>query len=502
MDNFQLFIILMAAAFLLVGLAERLKVSYPIILVLGGACLGFVPGLTAAWFDPNLLLVIVLPPLLQFSAVWISYKDFKKNIRSIFSLALGLVIATTVVVAALFHSLFPELGWPLAFTFGAIVSPPDAVSANTILKRFSLESNLKAILEGESLINDAFALVIYKFSVIVCVTGVFSWQEAFGAFVLNAVGGVAIGGIIGYLVQQFVRRFIPSVVGVMFSFCIPYISFITAKSLEVSGVLAVVTTGLITSCFFVKHYEPVRRVLSVATWGIFIILLNCLVFILIGLQLRSISESFSLQELHLYTLYAILITFVMMFVRTLWVALNYGKIRHEGAILAWCGMRGILSLACALALPHTIVGRDVVVFISFEVILLTLIIPGLTLPWLLKKLKLHEKGDSGLMRAIRNELIEAAEREIERFLHLNDEERVFLRNYIHTRHRVHEISNSASDEHKPLEEARRKLIHVQRQHLLSLWEKGKIEDTMLKFLELELDLEEQLSIRAEAHLNA
>lgn len=511
MDNFQLFIVLMAVAFLLVGVAQKFKFPYPIALVLGGALLGFMPGVSAISFDPNLLLVVVLPPLLHFSAVWISFRDFKKYKNDIFSLALGLVIATTLVVGVVFKWLFPDAPWALAFTFGAIISPPDAVSATTVLKRFNISTSLMSVLEGESLINDAVALVIYKLSVAALLTGSFSLTEASIEFVQISIGGIAVGAVVGYALQQFVRRFLTPVVAVMFSLILPYIVYILATALGVSGVLAVVTSGLITSCFLVRHYDSFRRVLAVSTWSIFIILLNCFVFILIGLQLKEISERLGPEEMYKYSGYALLFTAIMFLIRLLWVTAkhaycfiraceaSYAEYLREGAILSWCGMRGIISLACAIALPLNLEGRDVVIFITFEVILLTLVVPGFTLPILLKWLKLHERVEAISVSHIRKQLLDAAEREIMKLLHLNNEEREFLRNYINTRYHAHEISTSKKEDHARLEEARRKLLQAERNHLLKLWEQGEIDDTLLKHLEIELDLEEHLTVRAEIH---
>ncbi len=510
MDNFQIFIMLMAIAIILVGIAQKIKVPYPLALVLGGALLGFLPGLSSIYIEPDLLLALVLPPLLHYSAIWISFRDFKKNIKDIFSLALGLVFVSTLVVGMFFKWLFPEAPWALAFTFGAIISPPDAVSATTILKRFNIGSDLMTVLEGEALINDAFALLIYKMSVVALFTGAFSLADASIEFAKIAVGGILLGVVFGYFIQIFVRQFLPAIVAVMLSFTLPYIVYIVAMSLEVSGVLAVVAFGLITSWFLTKHYDSYRRMLSVPTWGIFIILLNCFVFILIGLQLKSITAEFSLAEISRFTGYALAITAIMILIRLLWVMIkptfcffktcDQSHIRNldERTILAWSGMRGIISLACALALPLTIAGRDVVIFITFEVILLTLIIPSLTLPLLLKWLKIHPRLDANTSN-IRKHLIKIAETEIESLLHLTEEERIFLKNYIKTHHRALEISATAEKSHAILDLARRKLLQSQRDSLIKFWEQGQIDDTLVKTLELELDLEEQLSVRADLH---
>lgn len=511
MDNFLLLLLLLAIAIMLIGVAQKCKLPYPIALVLGGALLGFSPIIEPITLDPNLLLAMVLPPVLHYSAIWISFRDFKKHIGDIFSLALGLVIATTFAIGLLFKWLFPELSWALAFTFGAIISPPDAVSASTILKRFNIKPDLMTVIEGESLVNDAVALVIYKMGSVALLTGAFSWIDAVREFALVSVGGVAIGGMVGYLLQQFVRYFLPPVLAVMFSFIFPYIVFTVAISLGVSGVLAVVTSGLVTSCFFVRHYDSFRRVLSASVWSLFIILVNCIVFIMIGLQLKVITERLSMHEMLLYTGYSLLITFSMVVVRLFWISLKHAfcyfkqsshshdEYVREGLILGWCGMRGIISLACALALPYETFGRDIVIFITFEVIFLTIVLPGLSLPWLLCKLKLHEKKEAPSLAHVRVELIQAAEAEIMKLLHLTDDERSFLKAYIRSHYKALEIAASLQDDHRRLESERRKLLHSQRAHLIKMWEKGQIDDIELKHLELELDTEEHLRLRADLH---
>lgn len=520
MNDFQIIALLMSAAILLVGAAQRLRIPYPIALVLGGAALGFMPGLNDIAFDPNVILGVVLPPILYYGAFWISFREFKRNAHDIFSLALGLVIATTLIVGAIIKWLLPDIPWALAFAFGAIVSPPDAVAATTILKRFSISSRLLTVLEGESLVNDAFALVLYKLAVIALLSGVFSWSEGLFEFIQVVVGGVLVGVLTGLTLQYFSSRYLTPVVGVMFSFTIPYITYIIADLLGVSGVLAVVINGLILSRMYISHHASLRRVLGVTSWDIFIIILNCFVFTLIGLQLSTITESMSTRDLIVYTGYAVLIMFVLIAVRMLWVYVEFMLVhyrspmdsklllqRHqifrEGAILGWSEMRGIISLTAVLALPvilpegTSITARDDIIYITFIVILLSLLIPGLTLTTLLRWLKIHHAPEAHAAKEARHKLLKLAEKMTQTFRELDEEERRFLLNYFQTRHRILEISSAVGTKLHKLELARIQVLEAQRQLLIQMGEERDIDDKLMKLLQLELDVEEAQSIRAE-----
>jgi monovalent cation/hydrogen antiporter len=368
MESLQTIFILIFAAVLLIGIAQKIRVPYPIALVVGGAAIGFIPGLHAVNFDPILILVIVLPPILYYAAFGISFREFRQNWREIFSLALGLVVFTTFVIGIIFKLMFPQFPWALAFAFGAIVSPPDATAATTILKRFSITSRLVTLLEGESLINDASAIVLYKLALTALLSGTFSFIDGGIEFTKDVVGGVAIGFATGFLFQLFARRYLEPVVGVVFSFTIPYMTYLAAYSLGVSGVLAVVVNGLIGARVLLTHHSSLRRVLGYAAWDIFIILLNCFVFILIGLQLRPLTNLMTIGQIVLYTAYGFLIFVAMLTLRMLWVytkagrtyvkalkkpksALVCSQIMREAVVVGWSGMRGIVSLAIALALP-------------------------------------------------------------------------------------------------------------------------------------------------------
>jgi CPA1 family monovalent cation:H+ antiporter len=274
MLDFEKIIVLMSAAVLLVSFAKRVNIPYPIALVLGGGLLSFIPGLDFTSFDPNVIMTVVLPPILYYASFWTSHNDFKKHFREISSLAIGLVIATTACVTLFFKWLFPDYSWALAFAFGAIVSPPDAAAATSILRRFPIGPKLITILEGESLVNDASALVLYRIATTAIVTGTFSLMSASLDFVFMGAGGVALGIFLGYALQTLIKRYFDPVIAAFSSFLIPYIVYVLANLMDVSGVLAVVAFGIVSSRIIFKQQSPLRRVFGRVTWDLIIILLN------------------------------------------------------------------------------------------------------------------------------------------------------------------------------------------------------------------------------------
>jgi monovalent cation/hydrogen antiporter len=516
MTSFQMLIILIFLAIVLVGIAQKLRVPYPIALVLGGTAIGFIPGLKVISFDPNLVLVIVLPPILFYAGFSISFREFKRSWREIFSLALGLVILTTLLIGLMFKYLFPEWPWGLAFAFGAIISPPDSVAATTIMKRFAMKPRLLAIVEGESLVNDASALVLYKMAVAAILSGTFSLVAAGVQFVTVVTGGILVGFVLGWLLQSFSRKYLEPVVGVLFSFTLPYITYILADRLQVSGVLAVVVHALIGSRFVAKHPSSLRRIFGYTFWDIFNIILNCFVFMLIGLQLKGLVSSMTPGQLLMYTLYGILFTVALIVIRLMWVYARSGiaymkaraspqkntacpAIMRGAAIISWSGMRGIVSLTVALALPY-IEGRDAVIFITFVVILLTLLLPSTTLAYLIRLMKIDHHEDHRIVHQARKRLVEVAEAQIR---HLHEEEKItqkeyiFLDRYFNLQRYIYEISSSEHQKLSQLESARLKVFKAQREELLRMWEKQEIDDPLFRQLEHELDVEESHIARAE-----
>lgn len=520
----QTIVLLMFAATILVGIAQKLRIPYPIALVLGGAAISFLPpAQQPITYDPNLLLVIVLPPIIYSAAFGIAFREFTRNWRTIFSLALGLVVVTTVVIGVLFKWLFPDYPWALAFAFGAIVSPPDAAAATAVLKRFQISSRLLTILEGESLVNDATALVLYRLAVIAILSGTFSLAEGAFEFVKIGSGGIALGVVLGFAIQKFSSRYLEPVVGVVFSFIIPYITFIFANYLGVSGVLAVVTVGLIGSRVIHSHHSSLRRVLGYATWDIFVILMNCFVFILIGLQMHTLVQEMSNAEIIRYVGYAVLITAVMLMVRMAWVYAQKGpdylralgnphpnracsQVLKEAGVIGWSGMRGIVSLTAALALPFVLPdgtpleGREIAIFMTFMVILITLLLPGLTLPSLIHWLKIDHAAPHFGVHRVAKQLGKVAQDtldELQAAQTINEEEYNFLHTYFLLQRLILTMSSHTHKKLHNLETARHKVIHAQRAHLLEMWNQQQIDDVLLTHLEQQLDVEETHIARAE-----
>ncbi len=510
MENVELLIILVTVAVLLVEVAQKFKIPYPIVLIVGGALVSFVPGTHNIRIDPNLVLFIFLPPILYYTAFWISNREFKKNLREIVSLALGLVIATTIVVAVLFKWFFPELPWALAFVFGALISPPDATAAKAVLQRFSLSSRLSSILEGESLVNDATGIVLYKMALIALASGSFSLIEFGEDFFKNAIGGIGVGIALGYGMQLFSRFYLGPVIAGVFSFTIPYVTYIIADRLEVSGVLAVVVNGLIGSHVVFSHHAARRRIVPFAAWDVFFLLINCVVFVLIGVQMRQYTSRMTVEEIGLYTLYGIVFTAAIILIRFLWIFIYKCTIgrRHkgnffdsldckEGVIMGWSSMRGLVSLALAVALPYSLPNnsRAIILHLTFIIIFLTLLITGLSLPYVIKKLNMPMyKNDSPALIATRKKLRLLAEKKI-KDLDIGDEDKQFLNSYFFTHHAI--LENSADEAFDRVEKARLKVLEAQRLLLLELWRNEEVEDHELVLLQQELDLESSHVARGE-----
>src|SRR6266550_2622001 len=410
----EIFVGLLLAVAVLALLARKLHVPYPILFVIGGSLLGLIPKLPKVRLDPELVFLFFLPPLLFPAALFTSWRDFRANLRPISLLAIGLVLFTTVAVAWLAHYF---MGLPLAagFVLGAIISPPDAIAATAIADRLNLPRRIVTILEGESLVNDATALVAYRFAVVAVVTGSFSLAQASGKFFIVGIGGILIGFAVGWLAEQFHKRVDDAPIEITVSLLTPFAAYLLAERLEVSGVLAVVTAGLHLGWRLPELLTFKTRLRGGPVWEMVEFLLNGFVFILIGLQLPEVLSALSGDAIPIPRLiwYALLISFAVVLIRILWVFPAtylprllfkklcrrdpYPKWQHV-TIVAWTGMRGVVSLAAALALPNTIrngspfPGRDLILFLTFIVIMATLVVQGLSLPPLIRWLGVKDDG--------------------------------------------------------------------------------------------------------------
>jgi CPA1 family monovalent cation:H+ antiporter len=433
MSSLEVVLVLLVVAAALAVAAERLRVPHPILLVLGGLALAFVPGLPAVRIDPALVLLIFLPPLL-FSAAWLtSWRDFAANRRSITLLAVGLVIATTSAVAAVAHAVIPGLSWPVGFLLGAIVSPPDAVAATAVTQRLKVPRRIVTIVEGESLVNDATGLVAYKLALAAVATGSFSVASATGRFAMVAAGGVAVGLVVGWLVAQLHRRLEDFQLETVITLLTPYAAYIPAEHLGVSGVLATVTAGGYLGWRNPELLSALTRFQGKGVWRVLTLLFNSLVFILIGLQMsaiRGITEGIAWPRM---LGYAAAVSAATVVVRLVYVPIAgylprflFPRLRARDpyppwravALIAWMGMRGIVSLALALALPLQLADgapfphRSIVIVVSFAVILVTLLVQGLSLPFVIRRLGLADDGADA--REEREALIRAGEAALER----------------------------------------------------------------------------------------
>jgi len=413
----SLLFVLLAAIIVVAIVAKRFELPYPIAFVVGGSILAFIPNIPTISLNADLVFLIFLPPLL-FSSAWMTdWKTFRENARPIGMLALGLVFVTTAAVAVVAHALVPNLPWASAFVLGAIVSPPDPVAAGAVFERFTVPRRIVAILEGEGLVNDATALVIYRFAVAAVLTGTFSLGHASLAFFGVSLGGIAFGLLLAVTLVELTVRLrahdlSDPLIGNALQLITPYIVYLSAESLHVSGVLATVAAGMYFSRQSGRVFDPESRLIASAVWELLIFLLNGLVFLLIGLQLRDIvhDPSFAARELWI----GLTISALVILVRMAWVypAVYLPRLlfRSIGAkegtpspsyifILGWSGMRGIVSLAGALAIPAftdagaRFPGRNEIVFITFCVIFITLVFQGLSLIPLLKWLKIESDDD-------------------------------------------------------------------------------------------------------------
>src|SRR5215469_8259069 len=380
----EIFVGMLLVVAALALLARKLHIPYPILFVIGGLLLGFVPGIPRVHLNPELVFVFFLPPLLYPAALFTSWRDLRMNIRPILLLALGLVLATTICIALLAHHFF---GLPLAagFLLGAIVSPPDAIAATAIAEHLRVPRRIVTILEGESLVNDASALVAYRFGVAAVVTGSFSLAHASLKFFVVAFGGILIGLIIGWLAEQFHRRVVDPPIEITVSLLTPFAAYLPAEALGVSGVLSVVTAGLYLGWRLPEITDFQTRLESKPVWDTVEFVLNGFVFILIGLQLPDVLHAALGKRLSNGQLVedAVLISLAVVIIRILWVfpatylpRLVSKKLRARDpcpswkhvTIIAWTGMRGVVSLAAAMALPLAISDgspfpdRDLIVF--------------------------------------------------------------------------------------------------------------------------------------------
>jgi Na+/H+ antiporter len=520
-ENEMLLLALMVAVAGLGALALVLDVPYPILLVLGGLVLGFVPGMPSIEFPPDLVLVVFLPPLLYWAAFMSSPRDLRADLRAISLSAVGLVLATIAAVAWTAHTLIDGLPWAAAVVLGAIVAPTDPLAATTIARRLGVPRRLLTVIEGESLLNDATALVAYRIAVGVVVGGSFTLWGAGLRFVGAAAGGVAIGLAVGWLVAQVRGRLEDPLVEIVISLVSGYAAYLPAERLGASAVLATVTTGLYLGWRAPELASVTTRLLGTSFWKVLTYLLNAVLFILVGLQLPTILDALAGRPASTLVAQAALVSAAVVAVRIAWgFTVPYliraldrrptQRLRRVGArerlVVGWCGMRGAVSLAAALALPFEGAGgqpfpeRDLIVFLTFGVIFTTLVVQGLTLPALIRRLGVT--GDGAEEREELQARLGATDAALQRLDQLatedwtRDDTVERLRGlYDYRRRRLSARAGEIQDdgyEDRSLAYQRlvRELLEAQRRAIIQLRNQGAIGTDVMHRVERDLDLED------------
>jgi monovalent cation/hydrogen antiporter len=505
-----LLIALLALAIPLVALAKRVNIAYPIALVIAGLALGFVPGLPKIQLDPDVVLLIFLPPLLYWEARTAPIDIMWENARHIAILAVGLVVATTVAVAGLAHAMIPAMSWGAAFVLGAIISPTDELAAIPILQRFRLPRHVIAVVDGESLLNDATALVIYATALIVVTTGKFNAADMGLHFVLVVVGSVVLGYLAARIAIEMWRRIKdPELQGVI-SFVLPFLAYFPAQYFQLSGVLAVVTAGVYVSRQ-ASVLTPASRRQTTGFWNTLVFVANAVLFLVVGVQLHDIAtNAFKSNSWQFVLGVALAVNIVILLVRVCLVVLaEYLPISappdhaapdwKHALVVAWCGLRGGVSLAAALAIPFALPGghafpyRDLIIFVTFTVILVTLVGGGLTLPMLVKLLKIQ--GGSEEQDETRSALLKIYEAAIKCVAELEHDGRLdashaqAMREGFEHRRDVQALAEPERASHlDPIFEAQRKVIVAQHDVLNEMHDNGDVDNVVFLNLQASLDM--------------
>lgn len=411
-EHLLLILGLLLLVMVLVMLAQRIKIAYPIFLVLAGLGISLIPGVPVLKLDPEIIFLIFLPPLLYDAAWYTSWNDFWKWKRTIGLLAFGLVFLTSIVVAFASQALIPGFTLALGFLLGGIVSPPDAVAATTVLKGLKVPKRTLAILEGESLINDASSLIVFRFALAAVMTGMFSMQEATGQFFLVAGMGIVVG-IVGAHIFYLIHKFLPTTPAIDAALTVmtPYVLFLIAEHLHFSGVMAVVSGGLFMSFRSHEIFKTgTTRINMTGVWNTMIFVMNAVVFVLIGLQLPDVINGLGETSVMEGIKYGLIISLIVIAVRLIWIypvahipRWVSKKVRQDPTpgwknplVIGWAGMRGVVSLATALSIPvmmneqSEFPMRNLIILITFVVIFVTLVFQGLTLPLIIKLTKIKE----------------------------------------------------------------------------------------------------------------
>jgi CPA1 family monovalent cation:H+ antiporter len=521
-NDIETLIALVAVAIALVRLADLVSIPYPIVLVLGGLGIGFIPGGPSLELDPDVVFLVFLPPLLQSAGYWASPQELRAELVSLTWLVLGLSLATMVAVAAVAQAVIPSISWPEGLVLGAIVAPTDPVSAIATFERVGISDRVETLVEGEAMTNDAVALVSYKVALAAVVSGSFSAGEAFVDLVVGVAGGVAIGLAVAWVLAAALRRLDDPPLAILLTVLTAYAAFAIADGVGASGVLAAVTAGLYTGWRSHEIFDADLRLNAQAFWRVLIFALNAILFVLVGLQfpdiLRRVGEQFSPGAI---IGYGLMVAAVVVSVRMIWqfLPVSLGRILsrlegipgedwRENLLIGWSGMRGAVSLAAALALPLTLDSgapfgsRDLIIYLTVAVILVTLVGQGLTLPLVVKWLGLgaHEawSPDEAVAR------LGAAQAALDRLEELEASEAGVPENALQRLREVYQArfarcvaALSGEDGGVPIEDpltgyrrTRRKLIESERAALLEMRNDGRLKQDVFRRIQADLDLDE------------
>jgi monovalent cation/hydrogen antiporter len=520
MSSVSAFKLILLSLIVMIGLqllAKRLKLPPAAALLIGGIAMAFVPGLPPVHLDPDLMIVVFLPPLLMDGAYFSVWEQLKRNLGAILLLAIGAVAFTTLAVGVVAHLIVPGLPWAVCFALGAIVSPPDAIAAKAVLERVALPARLMAILEGESLLNDAAGLVLVRFAVAAALTGTFSIEHAAASFALLGLGGVVVGAVVGCVIVQIVRCLADDYLIITVSVLTGWISYIVGEMLGVSGVIATVMAGLTLGWYQHEVLSATVRMRGTAFWQVIIFLLEALVFILIGLSLRGVIARSGGADDALMTLApavaavlgaVVLSRFVWVFATEFFNASWQRLTGHRNVTLdwrtatitSWAGMRGVVTLAVALSLPETWPGRDLILVASFAVILVTVLLQGTTIGLLIEWInpdRSPDAGDQHLSEPQAWARLEAAQlAAIEPLVHDSEGNVIhprLLEQYTYRATLTKEYGDRTDFPHE------QRVTHYDvvlaaiaagRKELLRMHRSGAIHDEMLHILEHDLDLQE------------
>ena len=513
MDVLTAILAILVVIAILFEAARRLGIPYPSLFVIGGLALGFTPGIPRIHLEPELVLLVFLPPLLFSAAIDTPLRDLKANLAPILRLSFGLVLFTMVIVAAVMH-LATGLDWPAAFVFGAIVAPTDAIAATSVFRRLGTPRVVVTLVEGESLLNDATALVAYRFALLAVASGTFVVVDAVGGFAIATVGGIVVGIAVGLIANLVLRRLDDPPVEVLISLVIPFVAYLPADRLGLSGVLAAVATGLVVGSRLGTSLTANSRILWLSTWKMVGFVLNGFAFVLIGMELPSVLGGLGGRSVLDLVGLIVLVGAVVVITRIVWVYLSSllpnsprQRIARTNAALAhrltlvvsWAGLRGAVSLAAALALPSDFPQRNLILLLTFAVIVITLVGQGLTLPFLVRRSGwdgVEFDGDE-LTRA-RAAAYEAGLAEVARARgqwqdHAPLLDRLESGLLDRTQHLATDDPDETagrSQERVEHEEIQRGVIAAQRMAVIELRDRREINDQTLRSIERDLDLEE------------